>query len=168
MADNNLTLLQFEEKIQHSCPDSFGNLSSKRLLQKYPPLAFSQSNSLFIAVPLLVAILGLLNRLACSVRLVVMNVDIIENIYDQLFRVRTNFRFQSGIPMLLFIVGSIAISFRHFGLPSSFYRVFQAGFSSLRAQHWQSTIKCIPAENVSDEARTKPVVECCLSTTQYL
>jgi len=134
---------------------------------QFPALSFSQSNSIFVVVPFLVAMLGVLIVAICTLPILPRLSDTqetesqveVEFAVCQYIKMR---RFTAGI---LFFAGCYAISYGFFGRQSSFQKAFSG--NNLPRREFTSDIfpdKCIPPTSVSGIRESLPTLRDTLGT----
>ena len=123
--------------------------SHKQYYTQFPSLTFAQSNSLFAAVPFLVAILGLIIVAVCSIRFFVpLNSNQFSHVADLSNRMRRVARIQTIISAIFFFLGSVSISYALFGPRSSFHsRLAIKSFPRHEFSTRNLPDKCIPDLN---------------------
>lgn len=123
--------------------------------QVFPPLTFMQSNSLFVALPFLVVILGLFCTMLGTVHLFFVQIEEEDDIQECGHKVERSMRINMAVSALAFLLGSLAISYGLFGPISSFQKGLPSTkFPRRELNSANPVLRCEPRKNANGIAES--------------
>ncbi len=118
--------------------------------KEFPSIFFMESNSVFVAVPFLISILGLLTSLVCSVRIFLLKLEIVSDRRKNMLKALFGARVQVVIASLLFFLGCVSIAYGFFGVQSNFQRRLSRDiFPRRELTSSNDTTRCIPTQDIT-------------------
>lgn len=120
------------------------------LWQTFPSIFFMESNSIFIAVPFIVAILGTVTTLALTVRVFFFKLELGAVRRRNLQKAAVGARVQVAISSLIFFLGIALTAFTLFGPQSNFQRRHSRNIYPRRELRGANdTERCMPIQNIN-------------------